>query len=209
MPDSIVEERGRVLDVITDMHQYFHGKRVALFGDPDQLVAMTEFLIDLDMLPMLHHHRHAGQELRRADGRGAGRPGATRSSSSKASAADQFYLHQLIKNDRPDLLIGTTHGKYIARDEDLPFLRFGFPIIDRCGHTYFPTVGYRGAMRLLEKMLDLFLDRKDRDAPEEKFELRCDWPEGRGWPVKSWADRAGRTTSSRMSWSRWRDVASE
>ena len=73
--------------------------------------------------------------------------------------------------DRPDLLIGTTHGKYIARDEDLPFLRLGFPIIDRCGHTYFPTVGYRGAMRLLEKMLDLFLDRKDRDSPEEKFEL--------------------------------------
>ena len=85
--------------------------------------------------------------------------------------ADQFYLHQLIKNDRPDLLIGTTHGKYIARDEDLPFLRFGFPIIDRCGHTYFPTVGYRGAMRLLEKMLDLFLDRKDRDSSEVEFEL--------------------------------------
>jgi nitrogenase molybdenum-iron protein beta chain len=89
----------------------------------------------------------------------------------QGAGADQFYLHQLIKNDRPDLLIGTTHCKYMARDEDLPLLRFGFPNIDRCGHTYFPTVGYRGAMRLLEKMLDLFLARKDRDASEEQFEL--------------------------------------
>ena len=85
--------------------------------------------------------------------------------------ADMFYLHQLDQERQARPLIGNTYGKYIARDEDMPFLRFGFPIIDRCGHTYFPTVGYRGAMRLLEKMLDLFLDRQDRDAPEEKFEL--------------------------------------
>ena len=52
-----------------------------------------------------------------------------------------------------DLLIGNTYGKYIARDEDIPFMRHGFPILDRVGHPYFPTVGYKGAMRLLEKIL--------------------------------------------------------
>ena len=158
------------MDIITDMHQYFHGKRVALFGDPDQLVAMTEFLLDLDMVPL---YIITGTPGKNFDERIAAVLGdlAEKVIVKQGLGADQFYLHQLIKNDKPDLLIGTTHGKYIARDEDLPFLRFGFPIIDRCGHTYFPTVGYRGAMRLLEKMLDLFLDRKDRDAPEEKFEL--------------------------------------
>ena len=50
-------------------------------------------------------------------------------------------------------------------------MRWGFPILDRQGHQYFPTVGYRGGLRLLEKMLDLFLDRKDRDDPETTFEL--------------------------------------
>jgi nitrogenase molybdenum-iron protein beta chain len=170
VPDAIVEERGRVLDIITDMHQYFHGKRVALFGDPDQLVALSEFLVDLDMIPL---YVITGTPGKNFEERMAAVLGdlAGKAVVKQGAGADQFYLHQLIKNDRPDLLIGTTHGKYIARDEDLPFLRFGFPIIDRCGHTYFPTVGYRGAMRLLEKMLDLFLDRKDRDAPEEKFEL--------------------------------------
>lgn len=36
---------------------------------------------------------------------------------------------------------------------------------------FFPTVGYRGGMRLLEKILDALLDRQDRDSPEESFEL--------------------------------------
>ena len=69
------------------------------------------------------------------------------------------------------LLIGNTYGKYVARDEDIPFVRHGFPILDRVGHQFFPTVGYRGATRLLEQVLDAFLDRQDRDAPESSFEL--------------------------------------
>jgi nitrogenase molybdenum-iron protein beta chain len=32
-------------------------------------------------------------------------------------------------------------------------------------------VGYKGGLRLLEKILNLLLDRKDRDDTEMKFEL--------------------------------------
>ena len=84
---------------------------------------------------------------------------------------DMFLLHQWIKNEPVDLLMGNTYMKYIARDEDIPLVRFGFPILDRIGHSYFPTVGYRGGMRLLEKILDAILERQDRDALEESFEL--------------------------------------
>ena len=52
VPDSITDDRGRLLDMISDMHQYLQGKRVALFGDPDQLVSLTEFLNLLDMKPV-------------------------------------------------------------------------------------------------------------------------------------------------------------
>ncbi|MDP1761233.1 MAG: nitrogenase component 1, partial [Deltaproteobacteria bacterium] len=86
-------------------------------------------------------------------------------------AGDLFLLHQWIKNAPVDLLMGNTYMKYIARDEDIPLVRFGFPILDRVGHSYFPTVGYRGGLRLLEKILDALLDRQDRDALEESFEL--------------------------------------
>jgi nitrogenase molybdenum-iron protein beta chain len=64
---------------------------------------------------------------------------------SAGAQADMFLLHQWIKKEPVDLLIGNTYGKYIARDEDIPFVRHGFPILDRVGHSYFPTVGYAGA----------------------------------------------------------------
>jgi nitrogenase molybdenum-iron protein beta chain len=84
---------------------------------------------------------------------------------------DLFLLHQWIKNDPVDLIIGNTYAKYIARDEDIPFVRFGFPILDRMGHSYFPQVGYQGALRLLEKILNVLLDHKERQSSDIEFEL--------------------------------------
>jgi nitrogenase molybdenum-iron protein beta chain len=85
--------------------------------------------------------------------------------------ADMYLMHQWIKQEPVDLLIGNTYGKYIARDENIPLVRMGFPIMDRVGHSYFPTVGYTGAMHLLTNILNAILDKQDRDCPEEKFEL--------------------------------------
>jgi nitrogenase molybdenum-iron protein beta chain len=168
VPESITSERGRLVDIITDMQQYFYGKRVALFGDPDQLIALTEFLVDLDMKPVYIVTGTPGKifEKRITETVKGSVPEAK-----FLQAADMFTLHQWIKNEPVDLLIGNTYGKYIARDEDIPFIRFGFPIIDRLGHSYFPNVGYEGGMRLLEKILNAILDRKDRNAKEENFEL--------------------------------------
>jgi len=44
-------------------------------------------------------------------------------------------------------------------------------ILDRVGHQYFPTVGYKGGLHLLTRILDLLLTRTDRDETEEKLEL--------------------------------------
>jgi nitrogenase molybdenum-iron protein beta chain len=170
VPAEITAERGRLLDLITDMHQYFYGKRVALWGDPDQLVPLVEFLTDLDMRPVyvvtgtpgkrfkerIHAalgDRHAGVKVEQGSG------------------ADMFLLHQWIKQESVDLLIGNTYGKYMARDENIPLVRHGFPILDRVGHAYFPTLGYRGGIRLLEMILNAILDQQDRSCLEEGFEL--------------------------------------
>ena len=80
-------------------------------------------------------------------------------------------VHQWMKNEPVDLLLCNSYGKYISRDEDTPLIRWGFPILDRQGHQYFPTVGYKGGLRMLEKILNALLDRKDRDDSEVNFEL--------------------------------------
>ena len=168
VPEAVNHERGQLVDLISDMHQYFYQKKVALFGDPDQLIAMTEFLVSIDMWPV---HLVTGTPGKRFERRIRELTEGLPFTVNVRARGDLFLLHQWIRNEPVDLLIGNTYGKYIARDEDLPFIRWGFPILDRQGHQYFPTVGYKGGLRFLEKVLDALLDRQDRDAPEEKFEL--------------------------------------
>ncbi|HDZ59830.1 MAG TPA: nitrogenase molybdenum-iron protein subunit beta, partial [Actinobacteria bacterium] len=87
------------------------------------------------------------------------------------NGGDLFTLHQLIKNQPVDLLLGNTHVKYIARAEDIPLIRVGFPISDRANLFHFPVMGYAGAARMVERIGNTLLERLDRDAPEERFEL--------------------------------------
>lgn len=168
VPASIVQERGRLLDVISDIGQYLFGKRVAVFGDPDQVIAMTQFLVELDMKPVYvitgsqgNHFENRVREILKDQVPDA----------KVKQDTDLFELHQWIKQEGVDLLMGNTYGKYIARAENIPFVRFGFPILDRISHRTFPIVGYQGAHHLLGKMIDALFDKKDRECPEEGLEL--------------------------------------
>jgi nitrogenase molybdenum-iron protein beta chain len=169
VPDVLSLERGQLVDCISDWHQYFYGKRVAVVGDPDQVLAMTRFLVSLDMMPVhIVTGSPAGKKYEKALREAvAGVPATV----NIKVPGDMLLFHQWIKNDPVDLIIGSTYAKYIAKDEDTPLLRYGFPIYDRMGHSYFSSMGYRGALRLMEKLLDAILDRKDRDASDITMEL--------------------------------------
>ena len=175
VPCELEEERGQLVDIMTDTHFHFHGKKVAIFGDPDVVAGLTEFVLSLGMTPVHILTGTPGGAL----GAGVGGfedgikeiLGPLAGACNVKAAGDLFLLHQWIKNEPVDLLIGTTYGKYIARAEDIPFVRAGFPILDRSVHSYMPLVGYRGAMRLIEMISGALLDRADRDAADEDFEL--------------------------------------
>ena len=169
VPYELELERGQLVDLMVDVHSHYHGKKVAIFGDPDIVIAMTELVISLGMIPV---HILTGT------------PGKEFDNSIQAildennieaehvkSKGDLLELHQWIMNSPVDILIGNTYGKYIARAEDIPLIRVGFPILDRIGHSFFPLVGYMGMIRMIEKISNAFLDRQDRTCADEDFEL--------------------------------------
>ncbi|MDX2082041.1 MAG: nitrogenase molybdenum-iron protein subunit beta [Terrimicrobiaceae bacterium] len=169
VPASLVQERGRLLDVMSDMAQYVYKKRVAVFGDPDHVIALTRFLVELDMDPVFvvtgSHGNYFEERIRQILEK--------QCPTAKVKAqADLFELHQWIKQEPVDLLIGNSYGKFMSRAEDnLPFVRFGFPILDRMGHRYFSMLGYTGGIRLIEKITDALFDKRDRECAEEWSEL--------------------------------------
>jgi len=168
VPDTITTERGQLLDIVTDMQAYLYHKKVALVGDPDPLISLTEFLVSIDMMPI---HILTGTKDKNFEKRIKEITEDIPHDVNIASGKDMMLFHQWVKNDPVDLLMGNTYVKYIARDEDIPFIRFGFPILDRMGHSYFPMVCYRGGMRILEKILEALMDRIDRDSTEIAFDL--------------------------------------
>lgn len=168
IPYQLEEQRGQVIDIMVDCHYHYHGKTVAIHGDPDLVIALTEFVLSLGMIPKYVITGTPGDTFEKEIGamlKEAGVDGKV------MAAGDLFTLHQWIKEEPVDLLMGNTHGKYIARAEDIPFVRIGFPILDRSVHSYMPIVGYRGAMRIIEMISNTLLDRQDRDCADEDLEL--------------------------------------
>lgn len=169
IPEDIEYERGQLVDVMVDIHNHYHGKKVALFGDPDHMIAMTEFVIDLGMVPTLVLTGTPGKVFVSTIQEMFDAAGLTESL--VMAEEDLFSFHQLIQETPVDLIIGNTYGKYIARAEGVPLVRVGWPILDRIGHSYFPIVGYKGAIRLIEKISTALLDHYDATCAEEDFEL--------------------------------------
>jgi nitrogenase molybdenum-iron protein beta chain len=168
VPAELEIERGRLIDMISDIQQYFHEKRVAVAGDPDHVVGLVQFLVELGAKPVYvitgSHGNHFEKRLHEI-------LDPLVPEAKIKQAADFFELHQWMKNGPVDLLVANTYGKHLARVEGVPFVRVGFPILDRVGHRFFPTLGYAGAIRLIDQMFNAFLDKKDRECPEEWFEL--------------------------------------
>ncbi len=153
IPEALEIERGRLVDAIADSNAWLHGKRVALFGDPDFVYALTEFLLELGMEPahVLCSNGSAEWEVKTK---------ALLESSPYGAGAqvwrgkDLWHMRSLLFTEPVDLLIGSSYGKYLEKDTGTPLIRLGFPIFDRHHHHRFPTFGYQGALRILVEILD-------------------------------------------------------
>src|SRR5208337_1537942 len=169
VPASLATERGQVVDTLIDTNIHYQGKTVAIFGDPDHVIAMTEFVLTMGMVPKYILTGTPGRQFD-AEIQKLLKEAGIEGSRVKAEG-DLLELHQWIREDPVDLLIGTTYGKYIARKEDIPLVRFGFPVLDRAVHPLMPVVGYRGCLRLIEQISNALLDRRDRNCLDEDYEL--------------------------------------
>jgi nitrogenase molybdenum-iron protein beta chain len=163
IPPELEDERGRLVDMMTDAHPHYHAKKVAIYGDPDIIAGLTSLVLEMGMEPGLVLTGTQSSEFEKEIEELVG---SEYPEADVISGGDLFTLHQIIKRKPVDLLIGNTYGKFIAKAEDLPLVRVGFPIMDRANLHYFPIMGYAGAARLVERIGNTLLDRKDRDAPD-------------------------------------------
>jgi nitrogenase molybdenum-iron protein beta chain len=170
VPDALKAERGRAVDAMTDAQQYMHGKKFAVYGDPDQLLGYVSFLLEMGAVP---HHVLCSRGSKKLEKELA----ALLESSPYGKKSqvwmnrDLWHLRSLVMTDPVDAVIGDTHGKFLARDAKIPLFRFGFPVFDRVNRHRSPIVGYAGAVNMLTEICNKFLDLKDETCEERHFEM--------------------------------------
>ncbi|MDD3416240.1 MAG: nitrogenase component 1 [Lachnospiraceae bacterium] len=171
VPTELETERGRLIDLMLDSHQYTFEKTAAIYGDPDVVYGFTALCIEMGITPKYVITGTPKSEFVKLIIKLFEEHGIDSSKSVIKADVDLFYLHQLIKNESVDLLIGSSYGKQIAKAENIPLVRMGFPVLDRYGNTIQATVGYAGAIRYVEKITSVLMDRIDTDAADEDFEI--------------------------------------
>jgi nitrogenase molybdenum-iron protein beta chain len=169
IPASLVRERGLALDALADLtHMFLADKKVAIYGNPDLVIGLAEFCLDLEMKPvlLLLGDDHSGYPN---DPRIKALQDKVDYNLEIITNADLWELENRIKNAglELDLILGHSKGRFISIDNDIPLVRVGFPTYDRAGLYRHPVAGYAGAIWLAEEMANtLFTDMEHKKNKE-------------------------------------------
>ena len=163
IPEELTRERGRLVDAIADSSAHLHGKKFAIYGDPDLTLGLAAFLMELGAEPVHVLCTNGGTEWReRMEALLASSPFGK--GCHAYAGKDLWHMRPLLFTEPVDFLIGNTYGKYLDRDTGVPLIRIGFPIFDRHHHHRYPVWGYQGSMNVLVRILDKIFDVMDANT---------------------------------------------
>ncbi len=163
VPQEIEDERGRAVDAMVDSHPYVHGKRFALVGDPDMLLGLVSFLMEVGGVPV-HIVCTMGDKKFEEEMQGLLASSMFGSEGKVYVGKDMWHLRSLMFTEPVDMLIGNSYAKFLWRDTQTPLIRMGFPLFDRHHLHRYPIIGYQGAINLLNWIVNTVLDEMDRKS---------------------------------------------
>ncbi len=163
IPRQLEIERGRAVDAITDSQAWLHGKKVALYGDPDLVMGLLSFILELGMEPVHIVVTNSNDEFE-AEAKALLASSPHGQGATVWGGKDLWHLRSLMFTEPVDLLIGNSYGKYLWRDTKTPLVRIGYPIFDRHHLHRYATLGYEGALNLLNWIVNTILDELDRNS---------------------------------------------
>ncbi|WP_017716684.1 nitrogenase molybdenum-iron protein subunit beta [Kamptonema formosum] len=163
IPEELEIERGRAVDALTDSQAWLHGKRVAMYGDPDLVIGLVQFLLEVGAEPVhivvTNSNDVFEKELQALlDSSPYGKDGKI------WGGKDLWHMRSLLFTEPVDFFIGNSYGKYLWRDTKTPMVRIGYPIFDRHHLHRYSTIGYQGAINLLNWIVNTVLDELDRNT---------------------------------------------
>ena len=148
--DKYRYQRQQLQDAILDTHFYFGRKRVSLALEPDLLYSVAWWLTEM------------GVELQAAVTTTRS-PLLEKLPIAEVTIGDLEDFENLAADS--DLMATNSNGKRVAKKLGIPLYRLGFPILDRLGNGHRSIVGYRGTMKLLFELGNIWLEAEESAHP--------------------------------------------
>ncbi len=161
-PARHAAERGRLIDAYVDGHKYIFGKRAVVYGEEDLVVGLAAFLAEIGVRPVLCASGGKSGCFQEAIGEVTG--GLLPEPPVVMAGADFYEIAAAAEGLAPDLFIGHSKGYKLARRQQAPLIRVGFPIHDRFGGQRILHLGYRGAQSLLDRIVNAVIERKQETS---------------------------------------------
>ncbi len=165
VPAELKIARGRFVDAMQDSYPYMHGKKFAIWGDPDFLLGMVSFLIEMGAEPthVLCHNAPSGWE---EEMRALLDTCPAKADCHVWAGKDLWAMRSLLFTEPVDFMIGNVYGKELMRDTGIPIIYIGFPIFDRHHLHRYSISGYEGGLNLLTWITNKILDKLDEDTKQ-------------------------------------------
>ncbi|BDV36967.1 nitrogenase molybdenum-iron protein beta chain [Methylocystis bryophila] len=163
IPAELEKERGRLVDAMADSSAHIHGKKFAIYGDPDLCLGLAGFLLELGAEPT-HVLATNGNKAWAQKVQALFDSSPFGKDCQVYAGKDLWHMRSLLFTEPVDFLIGNTYGKYLERDTGTPLIRIGFPIFDRHHHHRYPVWGYQGGMNTLVWVLDRIFESIDANT---------------------------------------------
>jgi nitrogenase molybdenum-iron protein alpha/beta subunit/MoaA/NifB/PqqE/SkfB family radical SAM enzyme len=166
---EIDKERSRYLDAMIDAHKYSSEVSAVIFGEPDFTYAMVRFCVENGMIPVI-------------TAIGTKCPGFREKIEKELEKLAESYpmerceiiedtdfatIEEYARDLKVNVLIGNSDGRRIAHKLGIRLVRRSFPIHDHLGGQRLRSLGYEGALTLLDEITNAMIDDK-----EENFRKR-------------------------------------
>jgi nitrogenase molybdenum-iron protein NifN len=158
MPGKYEDERRRLVDAYADGHKYVFEKKAILYGEEDLVISMAAFLREIGMTPVLCASGGKSGLMRKRLLELI--PDLEEQGIMIRDGVDFVDIEDEAKVLLPDLLIGNSKGFTMARKNNIPLIRIGFPIHDRFGGQRMHHIGYRGTQELFDRIVNTVIEQR-------------------------------------------------
>ncbi|MGD9730549.1 MAG: nitrogenase component 1 [Desulfamplus sp.] len=158
VPDAFISERGRLIDSYIDCNKYLSGKKAVVYGEEDLVVGAASFLSEIGVVPVLCASGGKSGSLKSVIEKIM--PSALFKQIRVRDGVDFMEIEHEARECCPDFLIGSSKGYATSRRLKIPLVRVGFPVHDRVGGSRILHIGYRGAQRLIDQIVNTLLEKR-------------------------------------------------